>query len=362
MDTRATLSILSALRRAPGLTRGELAARTGLHSNSVARTVTRLIRQGVVRERPPSRSVRRGRPQIPLELDTQRACVGGLAIGQGAVEAIHLDLMGQPVRSAQRHIITDAGSLPRVLPALMRDVMRSAPLAVGVCVTGFVEPHTKRILFSSALPQREVSLAATLRRCGTTPVVLNSEVHALSARWLMNHGEAQAEDVLVVTIEDGAVGASLLVAGRPNPGCMLGGNELGHMRLAVETTRCYCGGVGCVERVFSTACLRALDGPSAATLATALATPRLSSGARRIIELTAQAIANVTIFARPHRVVLAGSLTARPGFQRHMDRAWRQALPAIFERRVRLDWWPIQATISAETAGWLAIARVMQGP
>ena len=177
----------------------------------------------------------------------------------------------------------------------------------------------------------------------------------------MNHGESRDEDVLVVTLEDGAVGASFLAAGRPNRGFVLGGNELGHMRLAVPTDRCYCGGVGCVERVFSTPFLRQLSGSGTTTLATALGSAQLSAGVRRTLDLTAQALANATIFTRPHRVVLAGSLAADAVFRTHFEQAWRAELPAIFRSYIQLEWWPIQATISAETAVWLAITRVIQG-
>ena len=87
----------------------------------------------------------------------------------------------------------------------------------------------------------------------------------------------------------------------------------------------------------------------------------MSPGARQIVDLTALALANATIFARPLRVVVGGSITAHAEFRQRLEQAWRRQLPMIFRERVLMEWWPVRATLSAETAAWLAIARIMQG-
>ena len=102
MNTQAALTILSELRRLPGSSRRDLEVATGLHVNTVARTVDALIRKGYVREGTVSRPAGRGRPQIPLEFDTERVCVAGLAIGQGALEWVHADILGRPLNEVCR--------------------------------------------------------------------------------------------------------------------------------------------------------------------------------------------------------------------------------------------------------------------
>ena len=151
----------------------------------------------------------------------------------------------------------------------------------------------------------------------------------------------------------------MLIAGRPNRGCVLGGNELGHMSLNIETARCYCGGVGCVERVFCTDFLHRLGGRG--SLGEAFAEPALSAPARQIIDLVALGVANATVFARPHRVVVAGMPAHNARFRDALERAWRRRLPAVFRERVTLSWYETKATLSAETSGWLAIASVLSG-
>jgi len=359
MNSPTQLKILSAVWRNPGLSRSELGELAGLHVNTMTRTVDALIRKGYLREGASGQSGVRGSPKIPLEVDPARTCVGGIAIAAGGVEAVAMNLLGQPQGEAEKAAASNSAGIAKAVSRLLGGLLPKNPLALGVSVTGFVDPVSRRILWSSAAPAAELDLAPLLARAGETPVALNSEIHALGMRWLMKHVEAEHDDTLVVTLEDGAVGASMLIAGRPNRGCVLGGNELGHMSLNIETARCYCGGVGCVERVFCTDFLHRLGGRG--SLGEAFAEPALSAPARQIIDLVALGVANATVFARPHRVVVAGMPAHNARFRDALERAWRRRLPAVFRERVTLSWYETKATLSAETSGWLAIASVLSG-
>ena len=358
MKSPTQMKVLSAVWRTPGLSRSDLEGETGFHMNTITQTVGALLRKGYLREGD-TRKQGRGRPRIPLEVDPGRTCVGGIAIGVGAVEAVTLNLLGQPQGKISRVEADSPERITRAVSEQLRNLLLSNPLALGVSVPGFVDPEKMRILFSAAMPGREVDLEPFFRRVGETPVVLNTDVHALATRWLMNHVEAEHEDSLVVTLEDGAVGASMLVEGRPNKGCVLGGNELGHMNLCVETAHCYCGGTGCVERIFSTDFLHRSGGTG--DLASAFSGKAISKAAQHVIDLTAIGLANATVFARPHRVVIAGILGKQRVFREALEGAWRKGLPPVFRERVKLEWYETQATVSAETAGWLAIARIVCG-
>ncbi len=359
MNSPTQLKILFAIWQNPGLSRSDLEDVTGFHANTVARTVEVLLRKGYLREGETVSQHGRGRPRIPLEVDPSRICIGGLAIGAGAVEAVTMNLSGQPLTEVVRMPTRGSEQIPRALTSLLRGLLRANPLALGVSVTGFVDPDQLKILFSSAAPFEELDLVPIFKRARDIPVVLNSEMQAFGVRWIMGRTESQAEDVIVVKLEDGAVGASLLLGGSPNKGCLLGGSELGHMRFGVETEPCYCGGVGCVERILSTTFLHRCGGSG--TLDDALSAETLHPAALKIIDLVAQALVNVTIFARPHRLVVAGNLAQHIGFRNALETSWRNQLPEIFKPSVTLEWSLLNGAVSAETAGWLAIASVLRG-
>lgn len=359
MNSPTQLKILSAVWRSPRLSRSDLEAITGFHANTIARTAEVLLRKGYLREGEAILQRSRGRPRIPLEVDPARICIGGLAIGAGSIEAVTMNLFGQPLTEIVRVPTIATEQISRTVTSLLRGLLRANPIALGVSVTGFVDPDRLRILFSSATPFGELDLAPFFKRAGDIPIVLNSEMHALSIRWRMGRAESQDEDVIVVKLDDGAVGASLLVGGVPNKGCLLGGSELGHMRLGVETERCYCGGIGCVERIFSSTFLHQCGGSG--TLAEALSRITLHPAAQKIVDLVAQALVNVTVFARPHRIVVVGSLAQNVTFRNALATAWRNQLPPIFKQTVKLEWGSLDVAASAETAGWLAISSVLRG-
>src|SRR5258706_450570 len=75
-----------------------------------------------------------------------------------------------------------------------------------------------------------LSLKSVDDAAGARPVLLENGMPALAARWLLTHGAQADQEVLLVSIDDGRLGAAILSDGRPNRGCAIGGNELGHTR------------------------------------------------------------------------------------------------------------------------------------
>ena len=189
-------------------------------------------------------------------------------------------------------------------------------------------------------------------------------MHALAAWWLLIHQAESDEDVLLVSIADGQIGAALLVEGRPNRGCATGANELGHVRFFVETDTCYCGHPGCLERIVSTEFLRR-RGVATGTLLEHAA--RFGSGQRRrrrprdkamneIIDYLSAGLANACNFIRPNRLVLSSEFTRYPAFSDALQRSIRSRLLHELVKRIRIDQWD-QVDSHMRRDGRLARAR-----
>jgi predicted NBD/HSP70 family sugar kinase len=227
-------------------------------------------------------------------------------------------------------------------------------------------------------------------------------MHALAARWLLTHRADHQQDVLLVWIDDGRLGAAILINGRPNRGCATGANDLGHTRFFVQTERCFCGHTGCLERIVSSRFLELHDGNGSngngngngngsngsggngsngsakvSSGVTSNATlPLVSSLAERaarfdaighdpaIDEMTrylACGLANAVNFVRPHQLVLVSRFTRYPAFGDALVRLTRaMVLPQLVDR-VRFDLWDEPGAGSAETAAWLAMAELLYG-
>ena len=194
-------------------------------------------------------------------------------------------------------------------------------------------------------------------------------MHALAVRWLLTHQAEQTQDVLLVYIGDGRLGAALLVDGRPNRGCLIGANELGHTRFFVEVEKCYCGQVGCLERICSSTFLTTREWQTAVGSADRRPSAMFERIARydgsdqrldEMLQYLACGLSNAVNFVRPNRLVLVSELTRYATFNDRLLREIRAGILFELVDRVRIDVWDQPGAVSAETAGWLALAGLYQ--
>jgi predicted NBD/HSP70 family sugar kinase len=338
------------------LSRWELHRRSGQTPNGVGSVVHGLLAKGLLREcsAEPSSG---GRPRIPLELDPQRRHVVGLLIAQRAVEVCRLNLNGNLIGKAVRKEVPRSQHMIVTAARLLEKAIDDQTLGIGLGAAGLIDADAHEILMSSAIPdQRAISLQPIYEAAGKTPLVLANDMQALAIRWMLTHRAEITHDVLLVGFVDGSMGASMLIEGKPNRGCVMACNELGHTRMPVETERCYCGQTGCLEVICSTNFLRRNGLPKELTLQSILTMDQKFPALDKLLELLATGIANSVNFVRPHRLVLVSNLVRYDMFSVPLVRQIRGMLLSELADRVRIDLWDQPAFQSAETAGWAALA------
>jgi predicted NBD/HSP70 family sugar kinase len=350
--------VLRLLWRQGALSRWELHERSGLTPNAAGAAVAELLRAGVVRACAAEKSAA-GRPRVPLEIDPGRRQVAGVALAAGGVEVCRLSLTGAMVGDLARREVKDPRRLVPTAARLLAGQLDRDVLAVGVSVSGLVDGAglgSPCILPSSAVSgRRPVALGALLAAAGR-PLALVNDMHALAIRWLLTHRVPTEEDTLLVSFADGALGAAMLIGGRPNTGSVMAGNELGHTRLAVQTERCYCGHTGCLERICSTGFVRGHGGPAERTLDDVVATVPEHPALRRMLGLLALGIANAVNFVRPRRLVLVSQWTRSEAVCTYLLAQVRALTLTELAARTRIDLWDQPAGHGAETAAWAALA------
>jgi predicted NBD/HSP70 family sugar kinase len=341
------------------LSRFELHQKTGMTPNGVGVVVESLLKEQLVRECSPEPSGG-GRPRVPIDLDPTSRHVVGIAISPGRVEAARIGIKGHLIGTAISKSIGHPKQLVSTAKDLLKRVMNRQTHLIGVSVTGFVDTETREILFSSATPGfGSISLEALNDQAGQVPIVLENDMHATAARWQLTHRAQENEDSILVGFEDGALGAAMLIDGRPNRGCATGASELGHTRFFADTERCYCGQLGCLERIVSTDFLIRNGAPAGTTLADSVA--RFESNDKPMEELIrhlAMGLANACNFVRPNRLVLVSKLVRQPAFASQLVRSLRSLLLVQLADRVHIDLWDQPAINTAETAGWLGLASL----
>jgi predicted NBD/HSP70 family sugar kinase len=355
--TERELQLAGLIWRRKALSRWEIHEATGLHPNLVGSSVQKLIDVGLLQEGAATAPASAGRPRVPLEIDEKRSRVIGVSIFPGEVRVQPVRLRGQAIEEAKSANATQGYRLIALARDLLDEMMNPSVLAVGVSVTGFVDTTSRTLLFSSAAPEQgELSLQPLFDGIGKTPLILDNDMHALAAQWLLSQGD-EIEETLLVSLDDGRIGASMLINGKPNRGCVTAANEIGHQRLNVETEKCYCGQVGCLERIFSTPQLKRL-GVKDASLADAVAAinGQVPAPLLEIADQLAGGLANGVNFMRPGRLVLASPYIHNRGFTDTLQKLIRQKLLPGLVDRVKIETWEHSCVQSAESAAWLALA------
>jgi predicted NBD/HSP70 family sugar kinase len=359
--------ILAEVWRHGRANRAQLARVLALRANTVCDACGALVESGWLRaagrqERTGREGVGRvGRPPDMLEIDRQRRRVLCVVLKPGKVELALSDLTGQAVGQIASRRVGAKASVVDEATALVREHLREHAdvVAAGVVVPGLIDTQRRVLLFSSATPKRQdVSLEPLFEALSGRVVVVDNMIHAVGERFRLTDPDAHQQDVVLVWLGDGELSASIMLSGPPNRGSVHSSNELGHMTLPVKTARCYCGQIGCLERIVSTAQLKRMDPGATGSLLNALGAAPMSPAATTIVRHLGRTLANTVNLLRPQRLVLTGPLTQVPGLAAMLEVLVRRRAMPVLAQRVAVEVWSHQAPRLADLAAWLALGAI----
>ncbi|MFC5632833.1 ROK family transcriptional regulator [Streptomyces bullii] len=261
-----TALVLDLLRTAgaDGISRLELAERTGLTPQAVSKITARLRADGLATEAG-RRASTGGKPRTVLRLVPEAGHAVGVQLERDELRAVLVDLRGTVV--AERRTALDLGAgAEAVLAAVagtVEDLVteglrlpagpvgRAAPLAragsllgVGVALPGPLD-HARGVLHRvtgfpewDGFPLRE-ALAERL----AVPTVVDKDTNA-AALGLAAAGEGGSFAYLHLGT---GLGAGLVIGGSLHRGARTGAGEFGHQVIQLDGPPCTCGDRGCVE-------------------------------------------------------------------------------------------------------------------
>ncbi|MEU7028695.1 ROK family transcriptional regulator [Streptomyces sp. NPDC046275] len=315
--------VLDLLRTAgeAGVSRLELADRTGLTPQAVSKITARLREEGLVADAG-RRASTGGKPATVLRLVPTAAYAVGLHLDRDELTAVLLDLAGAPVAVRRAPLDLGAGAEP-VLAAARAEVAAllaaeapeppegvkggkggSPVLGVGVAMPGPLDYRSGRPGRVTGFPEWDgFPLREELGRRLGLPVALDKDTNAAALGLARRPGAPGS--FAYVHLGTG-LGAGLVLGGAVLRGGRTGAGELGHQTVQLDGPRCDCGGRGCLEVL----CLAALArgdlaeaarvlGTGAANLVRLLDVDRVLLGGRAVL-------AAPEAFAHGAREVLAG--------------------------------------------------------
>ncbi|WP_461076357.1 ROK family transcriptional regulator [Streptomyces deserti] len=257
-----TALVLDLLRTAgaDGISRLELAERTGLTPQAVSKITARLREEGLAAEAG-RRASTGGKPRTVLRLVPEAGHAVGVHLDRDELRAVLVDLKGAVVgeRRAALDLGAGATSVPAAVAVVVEGVVAEALpvtsgplpparagslLGVGVALPGPLD-HARGVLHRvtgfpewDGFPLRD----ALARRLGV-PVVIDKDTNA-AALGLAVGGERGSFAYLHLGT---GLGAGLVIGGTLHRGARTGAGEFGHQVIQLDGPPCTCGDRGCIE-------------------------------------------------------------------------------------------------------------------
>ncbi|MEV7340851.1 ROK family transcriptional regulator [Streptomyces sp. NPDC093544] len=267
--------VLDLLRTAgpAGISRLELAERTGLTPQAVSKITARLRADGFVAEAG-RRASTGGKPRTVLRLVPEAGHAVGLHLDRDELTALLCDLTGTVVGERRAPLDLGGGADAVVegaaaeVEALLAGV--GAVLGVGVALPGPLD-HTRGVLHRvtgfpewDGFPLRD----ALAGRLGL-PVVVDKDTNAaalgLAVGGGLGTGVVGNRSFAYLHLGTG-LGAGLVIGGAVHRGARTGAGEFGHQVIQLDGPLCSCGDRGCIEVLCLAAVARGAVGEAARVL------------------------------------------------------------------------------------------------
>ncbi|MBF4603671.1 ROK family transcriptional regulator [Curtobacterium sp. VKM Ac-2884] len=229
--------VLDAVRRSPdGLSRVELASRTGLSAQTVSNVTRFLIEAGMIVE---SGTVvaGRGKPRTILRLEPGSRYAVGVHVDPAVVTYVLLDLAGTVVASSTTSTPTadDPSEVVRTIGSAVDGLIADAGvdvdgvLGVGIASPGPIDVDAGIVVDPPFLPRwRDVPLRDALAEATGYPVLLEKDVTAAAVGEMFLAGESSARNFAFVYFGTG-FGVGLVVDHEPVRGVGSNAGDAGHI-------------------------------------------------------------------------------------------------------------------------------------
>ncbi|MEU1048416.1 ROK family transcriptional regulator [Streptomyces sp. NPDC005897] len=255
--------VLDLLRTAGagGISRLELAERTGLTPQAVSKITARLREDGLAAEAG-RRASTGGKPRTVLRLVPEAGHALGVHLDRDELRAVLVDLDGAVVGERRRALDLGAGAetvvegVARAAGELVADALRPSDraladvpglLGLGVALPGPLD-HVRGVLHRvTGFPEWDgFPLRGALARRLGVPVVVDKDTNAAALGLAVGGAGGDSRSFAYLHLGTG-LGAGLVIGGGVHRGARTGAGEFGHQVIQLDGPPCTCGARGCIE-------------------------------------------------------------------------------------------------------------------
>jgi len=276
LKRRNRMTLVRLVKAQPGLSRAELAKRSGLTKSTVSVLASELIEEGWLREDDASTVQRLGRRPTPLVLDPSRLALLGAELGVDYLNVVACNLQGKISWSSHvpyHHADVDrsASDLARLIAEAhgFLSVRHCRPLGVGIGVPGPVDGRDGALRFAPNIGWHHVAIGRIFREkldevgCADLRVSVLNDANAAALAHYVFGTDPHTSPLVYLTLGIG-LGAGIVLGDRLYLGIEGMAGEVGHTILVPDGPECSCGRRGCAEMFISQRAMsRAITGEDA---------------------------------------------------------------------------------------------------
>jgi N-acetylglucosamine repressor len=250
-------TILDLIRTNEGISRIELAAKTGLSATAISAIVKTLLKDGYIMEVGEGKSSG-GRKPTMLKLRPESYYSFGFDIDVGFIYTIIGDITGKIIYEHKYETdkslkpVEAVDKIADIYYRSIRELKLSQEyiLGVGISIAGLIDSQTKKVVLAPNLGWSDVSIKEILEEKLKNTIYIENEAmcSAICENWF---GSCRGiDDFICINIESG-IGAGIFVRGMSYRGSSGNAGEIGHIPVASSGSTCKCGKKGCLETVAS---------------------------------------------------------------------------------------------------------------
>lgn len=217
------------------ISQSDLKVRSGLSMSTVSQATNRLLAKGIIHELGLRRESM-GRPKILLGLDPDQAAVVGIQLNAERNLIVMTDLNGKLVGEQQ---IPSGAMTPKQLSDALAKFLKGVDAdkvgAIGLALSGIVDPDNGSCVRSKVLDWTDVPIANILAKRFNIPVYIENDANAMALAMLVFGQLGNAQSAIIATYGKG-IGAGIIIERQLYRGRHGNAGEIGNGLIGDGTT------------------------------------------------------------------------------------------------------------------------------
>lgn len=253
------VKVTNLVRDNDGLSRADLAKRSGLSAPTISRIIEGLIREGLVTEIGVGVS-HGGRKPTMLKFSGFDSYIVGIDLGTTNIYGVLSDLDANIVAEIKTPTLVEKG-FDRVMEQTSEVISelrghlgnrKGRICGIGLAIAGLINRDREIVEFSPDFHWHDVDVRAALSRSHSDiPIIFDNVTRVMSLGEIWYGAGRNYQDFVMVNIGYG-IGAGIIIRGTPLYGSLGMAGEFGHITFEKDSSaQCECGNFGCLEALAS---------------------------------------------------------------------------------------------------------------